>query len=317
MSAPVAAIGVALAATAAYSLGLVLEKRALAALPAIDARHAVRLARIVLTSPAWLGGFSLMLCGFGLQAVALALAPVSVVQPALGSGVVILVAASRLLLRERLGRFELGCVLAMAAAIAAIAASAAGPAEPVGQRADAALLTVVAAAAAAAFALAAAALRARARGSRRAGTRAVSFGVSSGLFHGVATLGIKAIPGELAGHPGAFAAALALVGSPYPYLAFGMSAAGLLVFQTGLQRCRVSIVGPVSSVTGSAFFMVAGTWLFGERLPADPARLALRLAGIVVAVLVVLVLSTRPAGDSPRPDPAQRDPGAAAAAGPA
>src|SRR5579875_2965804 len=160
-------------------------------------------------------------------------------------------------------------------------------------------------------------VRARSGGAARAGARAVSFGVSSGLFHGVATLGIKAIPGELAGHPGAFAAALALVGSPYPYLAFGMSAAGLLVFQTGLQRCRVSIVGPVSSVTGSAFFMVAGTWLFGERLPADPARLALRLAGIVVAVLVVLVLSTRPAGDSPRPDPAQRDPGAAAAAGPA
>ena len=74
---------------------------------------------------------------------------------------------------------------------------------------------------------------------------------------------------------------LAVAGSPYPYVTVGCSAIGMLIFQTGLQRCRVSIVGPVSNITGSVFFIVAGTWLFGERLPADPAKLALRLAGIV------------------------------------
>jgi hypothetical protein len=68
----------------------------------------------------------------------------------------------------------------------------------------------------------------------------------------------------------------------------------MLIFQTGLQRCRVSIVGPVSNITGSVFFIVAGTWLFGERLPADPVRVALRLAGILLAGLVVVILSRRP-----------------------
>jgi hypothetical protein len=38
---------------------------------------------------------------------------------------------------------------------------------------------------------------------------------------------------------------------------------------------------------------VAGTWLFGERLPADPVMLMLRLAGIVLAGTVVVVLSRR------------------------
>jgi len=68
----------------------------------------------------------------------------------------------------------------------------------------------------------------------------------------------------------------------------------MLIFQTGLQRCRVSIVGPVSNITGSVFFIVAGTWLFDERLPADPVKLTMRVAGIVLAGAVVVVLSRRP-----------------------
>ena len=58
MSGPGLAVVVALLATTAYHLGLILEKRALARLPAIDARHAVRMLRTLLTAPAWLAGFA-------------------------------------------------------------------------------------------------------------------------------------------------------------------------------------------------------------------------------------------------------------------
>src|SRR5215472_3373148 len=128
------AVVVALLATTSYHLGLILEKRALGQLPAIDARHALRLLRILLTAPAWLAGFCLMLCGFGLQVVALTHAPVSVVQPILGSGVVILLVLSRIVLRERLGPLELTCVLAMTGAIVVLALSATGSAGHVGHR---------------------------------------------------------------------------------------------------------------------------------------------------------------------------------------
>ncbi len=73
------------------------------------------------------------------------------------------------------------------------------------------------------------------------------------------------------------------------------SAAGMLLFQTAMQRCRISIVAPVSIVLGSIYFMVIGTWLFHERLPADPARLAVRLIGIAVAGIVVVALSRQTA----------------------
>src|SRR5215813_6211419 len=138
------AVVVALLATTAYHLGLIVEKRALARLPAIDARHAVRLLGVLLTAPSWLAGFVLMLYGFALQVIALTLAPVSIVQPVLGSGVVILLVLSRIVLRETLKRLELACVLAMAVAIVAIALSAVGASDHVGHEASGWLMAAVA-----------------------------------------------------------------------------------------------------------------------------------------------------------------------------
>jgi drug/metabolite transporter (DMT)-like permease len=311
------AVVVALLATTAYHLGLIVEKRALARLPAIDARHAVRLLRVLLTAPSWLAGFVLMLCGFALQVIALTLAPVSVVQPVLGSGVVILLVLSRIVLRETLKRLELACVLAMALAIVAIALSAVGTAGDVGHEASGPLLAAVAVPAGlVAVGLGASALRPEPGGRHRLPSIGVSYAVASGLLYGVATLAIKAMSGMIAQHARPDAGLLlALAASPFPYVAVGCSALGMLIFQTGLQRCRVSIVGPVSNITGSVFFLVLGTWLFGERLPADPARLALRLGGIVLAAVVVAALARRPsradaapAGVIPSTEPADGTP---------
>ena len=290
-------IAVAALATTSYNVGLILEKRALRRLPPIDARRAIALLRTVLLDPAWMIGFALMSCGLGFQVVALTLAPVSVVQPVIGSGVVILVVLSAVVLRERLGRLELGCVLAVVVAIGAIALSATGAAGNVGHQASGLLIAAVAVpACVAAVAVAATSLRTPRHGKHRAPATGVSYGLSSGLLYGVATLSLKALSGDIFHHAGRVGdLAVAVLISPYPYLTVACSAVALLIFQTGLQRCRVSIVGPVSNITGSVFFLVAGTWLFGERLPSSPAELALRLGGIVVAGVAVTVLSRQPA----------------------
>jgi drug/metabolite transporter (DMT)-like permease len=295
------AVLVALLATTAYHVGLVLEKRALVRLPAIDPRRTLRLLRILMTAPAWLGGFGLMLCGFGLQVVALAHAPVSVVQPVLGSGIVILLVLSRIVLRERLRRLELACVLAMAIAIVVIALSAVGAAGRVGHQASGWLMAAVAVPSGlVAVAVGARALYPGSRGRHRMPSIGVPYAVASGLLYGVATLAIKAMSGIVAQHGRLDAGLLlAVAASPFPYVTLGCSALGMLIFQTGLQRCRASIVGPVSNITGSVYFIVIGTWLFGERLPADPAKLALRLGGIILAAAVVVLLSRRPPGSIP------------------
>lgn len=294
-------LGIAVAAlsSTSYNVGLILEKRALRRLPPIDARQAVALLRTVLLDPAWMIGFALMTCGLGFQVVALTLAPVSVVQPVIGSGVVILVALSAVVLRERLGRLELGCVLAVVVAIVAIALSATGSAGQVGHYASGLLIAAVAIPTCVlALAVGAMSLRTSAHGKHRAPAIGVSYGLASGLLYGVATLALKAFSGEIFHHSGrVIGLVLAAVTSPYPYLTVACSAVALLIFQTGLQRCRVSIVGPASNITGSVFFLVAGTWLFGERLPASPAGLALRVGGILAAGIAMTVLSRQPARD--------------------
>jgi hypothetical protein len=45
--------------------------------------------------------------------------------------------------------------------------------------------------------------------------------------------------------------------------------------------------------------VIAGTWLFHEHLPANPDKLALRLAGIALAALVLVMLSRQAPEQSP------------------
>ena len=118
---PYAGIGLALLAATAYNVGVILEKRALGRMAALDVRRVVHVVTGLLTDPAWLAGFGLMLTGLACQVIVLTFEPVSVVQPVLASGVALLLVLSRLVLGERLGRAEFWCVAAMAVALVLLA----------------------------------------------------------------------------------------------------------------------------------------------------------------------------------------------------
>src|ERR1700683_956962 len=103
MPASYAGIALALLAAAAYSVGLIQEKRALGRMPALDLRRVPRVVASLLADPAWLAGFALMLLGLAGQIVVRAFEPVSVVQPVLASGVALVLVLSRLGPRGGLG----------------------------------------------------------------------------------------------------------------------------------------------------------------------------------------------------------------------
>jgi drug/metabolite transporter (DMT)-like permease len=297
-------VGMALLATTAYNSGLIVEKQALGRLPAISGRRAVSMALTLLSSPRWLCGFALMLCGLGFQVLSLMLAPVTVVQPIMASGVAVVLILSRLVLREHLSRSQYVCVAVMALSVVLLALSTSGTTE-VGHQVDGLRIAAVALPSCLfGLLIAFTALQAGAR-KHRTPVTGVSYGIATGLLYGVAALAIKALSGALLHSHGVIGALIAVVSSPYLYVMAACSAAGLLLFQTALQRCRISIVAPVSNVLGSIYFMVVGTWLFHERLPADPVRLALRLVGIVVACGVVVLLSRQP-DPTARPAPQPR-----------
>ena len=276
----------ALVATTAYNVGLIQEKRALGQMAALDIRRVLRVIASLMTSKAWLIGFALMLTGLACQTIALTFEPVSVVQPVLASGVVLVLVLSRLVLRERLKGGETWCVAAIAVAVVLLAMSATG-AKDSHYASPGWMAAVMVPSAVAGLAFAVGALRKRRRGTTLAGVWA---GVGTGLLYGVAALAIKALSGILVGHQTLAGIAIGVLSSPYLYVLGGSLAVAMLLFQAALQAGRASIVVPVSNVTGSVYFIIAGTWLFHEHLPTSPGKLVLRLAGIALAVLVLVVL---------------------------
>jgi drug/metabolite transporter (DMT)-like permease len=118
-------IGIAFAAAAStlYSLGIAVQ-----ALDARDAEHEhelkISLLRHLVKQARWLLGTGMTIVGWPLQILALAYAPLVVVQPALASGLLVLLAAGERLLGERPGRRELLSVAAIVAGVGGIAALA-------------------------------------------------------------------------------------------------------------------------------------------------------------------------------------------------
>ena len=286
-----AGIPLALLAATAYNAGLIVEKRALGQMPALDLRRVPHVIAGLLASRTWLGGFALMLIGLACQAIVLTFEPVSVVQPVLACGVALVPLMSRLVLRERLRGTEIWSVAVIIVAMVLLALSTSGASTQVGHHADAArMAAVMVSSVFVGAAVAAVSLRSR-TSEHGASAAAVGCGVGTGLLYGVAVLAIKALSGILVGHHTAASLAIALISSPYLYALAGCLLAGMLAFQAALQACRASIVVPVSAVTGSGYVVIAASWLFDEHLPASADSLALRLAGITLALLGLIALS--------------------------
>ena len=307
-------VAIALVATTIYNVGFVLEKRALTYLPAIDAHRIVSLLRTLFTAPGWLAGFALILGGMVLQLVVLSLEPLTVAQPLQASGVVVTILLSRLVLRERLGRTELACIGVLVVSVVLLSLSS-GHGSAAGTSADGLGVTL---AALPGFLISlliywSAHRASRARHRYRRGVTGVSYGLCAGLMYGVAGLALKALSaGLFSGHrTHSLLASTAL--SPYLYVALACMGAGLVLFQTALQRSPASIVVPLGAIVSTGYLIVIGSWLFHERLPASPVLLSMRLFGGIAAVFVPVVLTVAAERAATRRRPA---PGGAPLTGP-
>ncbi|MGP4011127.1 hypothetical protein [Streptomyces sp. 4N124] len=282
----------ALLANVLYSTGFVLEKRALAALPQVTVREPAKLLRLVLGSPLWIGGSLSLAAGFAAQLVVYRTLPIAAAQGIFVSGLVLLVLLSaRLLGEETTGRerYALGAILA---ALLMVVLSLREDADTVGSEAPYPLILLVCVPSLAAGVWLYGSAERRARHRHRLPTTGVEYGVAVGVLYGVSSLAIKGVSNYLtdltAGGIGE--ALLNLLRSPYPYLLLFTGAFGLVMSQAALQRCRASLIVPVCTTVTCLYTAVLGTLSFGEALPQEPLRLALRLAGTALAITVLLTM---------------------------
>ncbi|MFI5037976.1 MAG: hypothetical protein ACHP93_05805 [Solirubrobacterales bacterium] len=116
-------IGAAVGASTLYSLGIALQ--------AMDAKEAphdehlrLALAWGLLRRARWLAGTGLSILGWPLQIVALMLAPLVVVQPALAAGLLVLMFLAQRMLGEHAGRYEYIAMIAIVIGVIGAALSA-------------------------------------------------------------------------------------------------------------------------------------------------------------------------------------------------
>lgn len=300
MTAEAYGIPLALLTTSAFNTGLILEKRALGRMPALNLGKVGQVIVALLSSPAWLAGFALMLTGLALQVIVLTFEPISLVQPILAAGVALTLVLSRLVLHERLAGAEFTCVVVMAASLVLLALSqdAAG-----GKNAQYASTLAMAAVIVPSLA---AGLLIAVWGTRRPAATGIGPGIGVGLLYGVGSLATKGLSGIVTRDHTVVGLGIGIVSSPYLYLLVGCSAVALVLYQAALQACRASILIPITNVVSSVYFVVVGTWLFHERLPATPVKLALRLAGIAAAGVVLIALS-RNSSNQGSPGPSNQE----------
>ncbi len=285
-------VAAALLANVLYSTGFVLEKRALAALPQVTVREPAKLLRLVLGSPLWIGGSLSLAAGFAAQLVVYRTLPIAAAQGIFVSGLVLLVLLSaRLLGEETTGRerYALGAILA---ALLMVVLSLRGDGEDtvtVGSEAPYPLILLVCVPSLAAGVWLYGSAERRARHRHRLPTTGVEYGVAVGVLYGVSSLAIKGVSNYLTAG-GISEAVLDLLRSPYPYLLLFTGAFGLVMSQAALQRCRASLIVPVCTTVTCLYTAVLGTLSFGEALPQEPLRLALRLAGTALAITVLLAM---------------------------
>jgi FtsH-binding integral membrane protein len=262
-------IGAAVGASTLYSLGIALQ--------AMDAKQAPReehlrlaLAWGLLRRARWLLGTGLSILGWPLQIVALLLAPLVVVQPALAAGLLVLMLLAQRMLHEHAGRNE---YLAMGAiVIGVIGAGLTAPPRSTGHSSENLTITFVLLGLGLASLLPYV-LRVLARSP--AGVTMVGAGLAGG-WSGIAT---KLASDDLAqGH--------VLVAALWGLSTAAASGIGVLSEMSALQDRPAIQVAPVVFVTQTVIPIVVAPLLFGESFADTPlggvplsASLALLIAG--------------------------------------
>jgi len=268
---------IAVAAAACYDTGYALQ-----ALEARRAphRYAMRLSLLghLFTRRRWLVATALSMLGFPLQVWALTKAPITLVQPTLALGLLLLLFLGRQILRERVGIREVVAVLVIIGSVAVTAVAA--PGEPGEVPRDAGLvvaLALLAAIAAVPFLLS------------RAGRHPVVLLVAgAGAADGLAGFAAKLVAEDASG--GLWLAVVAWVA-----LIGGVVAMGLISESTALQRAAATRVAPTVLAMQIAIPVALAPLVGGESWRSTPLGGAVLVGALLAVVAGVGLLASSPA----------------------
>jgi uncharacterized membrane protein len=266
-----------LAATLLMQLGFFLWKLSAEGQPKIGGAPALVVARALATDWKWMSGFLATSLGWVLFIKATSLGDISLVQPLMSSGDLMLILMAVVFLKERLVRIEwAGVFLTIVGAVAlAWDAEVSLVAEFAGSR----LLLLIGCLFAAGVALLLA--------NRASSKPEIFLALVSGMCFGAGAALTKALTIDYSG-PGKTVMNWAILLDPLLLAVVAANVIGLVLLQAGFQRGRASVIVPVQLAMANAVTVVAGVMVFAESITAT------RGVGIGLILLGTAMLHLKP-----------------------
>jgi len=275
----------ALMATIVYYLGFIVFRVAASRMPVLRGTQPFRLIRYTYTNWLWMTGLIVVLGGVAIQVKALTMLPLSIAQPIFASALVFPLFCAAVFFRERLSGREWSCV-----ALFGLATLLIGVSNGQGEVLTSSIATPLTLA----FVVVPAVLVAfvvfvggdiRSFGRHARPLSGVAYGIGSGVSLGVSELSLKGVAVVYNDH----GIAAAIYTTPYSYVAVGIAVLGFAQLQIGLQRCRLSIVTSVFTVTAKTQLALLGPLLYSEAWPDDRLLITLRLMAFGLAIIALVL----------------------------
>jgi hypothetical protein len=278
-----AALIITIVSACALNVGYLVEHSVASQLPPLSVRHPLRLARMLLSQRRWLAGFATEVAGWLLFVLALALAPLSLVQATAAGGIGILAVMVSHYTGVPLTRLEQVGVLVSTVGLCMLGISLAG-AHGQGGRGG---FVAVGAWLGGSLAAALVALRVA---PRVIGT-GPAFGLATGILFAAGDVTTKTT----------------VTGGEHVYFIPGLVACyglGTVVLQAGFQHGNALVTAGIATLFTNALPIVAGMTIFAEPLPSG-ALGAVRICAFALVIVGAVSLARQqrtgaPATEDPR-----------------
>jgi hypothetical protein len=259
----------ALAASCCFAVAAVTQQRVAARLPSERAFEPAVLLRL-LRRPAWLAGLAAVIAGFALQAAALGLGRLVVVEPVLATSLLLTLALAARRDRRRLRGGEWAAALAVVAGLAVflVVGQPAG-----GQRTASASALGLAAAVLLGLVGLCVMVASRFTGS----ARALLLGVAAGAAAGTTDALVKSVAVVAAGH------LPSLITDARLYLLIAIGLLAYTIQQNGYRAAGLAAFLPAFAVMEPVTGSLLGLVVYQERLSHGPGQIAIELAACTAA----------------------------------
>ncbi len=272
------AIGLAISAAATFAVANVVQQRVAARLRTDAAFDSAVLLRLV-RRPLWLAGLGLVIVSLSLQATALGLGRLVVIEPVLASSLLFALALSAWADRRRMGPAEWLAAVATFAGLVVFLSVA----QPSGGDATAPALQLGLAAAGAVAVAGIAIVTSRRMSPLR---RALTLGIGGGIAAGVTDALTKTFAALVGSHQlGAFA-------DPRPYLLVVIGLMTYTLQQNGYRAAGLAAFLPVFSVLDPAVGSLLGLFIYHEHLGDSPGQIVAEVAAALAAAWGISRLAT-------------------------